>query len=171
MLDEYFSFTLDEDAKIESIPVLLPGYRPNLDKLPLRRSFHLAPRCKLKRREKVLMRLAAHVDWDDEIGCFDSFFRELGFFHIPTLLTPNGHAGDGEDESAGEKERELAGQLEHVLFPAMRTYLVPSKEMVNAAVRVTTLPELYRVFERCVVRSIPPRGRSCGLSQVLSIAS
>ena len=35
MLDEYFSLTISQDGAVESIPLLLKGYTPNLDKLPL----------------------------------------------------------------------------------------------------------------------------------------
>lgn len=41
MLDEYFSLQFDDEGNVASIPVLLPGYRPNLEKLPLRASFPL----------------------------------------------------------------------------------------------------------------------------------
>jgi hypothetical protein len=34
MLSEYFAFDITPDEKIESLPVLLKGYTPNLDKLP-----------------------------------------------------------------------------------------------------------------------------------------
>lgn len=43
MLDEYFSFGISEDGKIESLPLLLPGYTPNLNKLPLCKSLSLSP--------------------------------------------------------------------------------------------------------------------------------
>lgn len=35
MLDEYFSFQITEDGTIDSIPLLLPGYTPNINRLPL----------------------------------------------------------------------------------------------------------------------------------------
>jgi len=34
MLAEYFSLNISASGNIESIPLLLPGYTPNLDKLP-----------------------------------------------------------------------------------------------------------------------------------------
>lgn len=37
MLDEYFSLRIDaEEGTVRSIPMVLPGWTPNLDKLPLR---------------------------------------------------------------------------------------------------------------------------------------
>jgi DNA mismatch repair protein MLH1 len=34
MLAEYFSLGITEDGMVESLPILLRGYTPNLDKLP-----------------------------------------------------------------------------------------------------------------------------------------
>ena len=37
MLDEYFSLAIDaETGTLRSIPMILPGWSPDLDKLPLR---------------------------------------------------------------------------------------------------------------------------------------
>lgn len=35
MLEEYFAVKIDEDGLVQEIPLLLRGYQPNLDKLPL----------------------------------------------------------------------------------------------------------------------------------------
>lgn len=35
MLDEYFSFSITDEGLIESLPLLLPGYTPNINRLPL----------------------------------------------------------------------------------------------------------------------------------------
>lgn len=41
-------------------------------------------------------------------------------------------------------------QLEHVLFPAFRRYGNFPKELMNKSMRkLTDLPQLYKVFERC----------------------
>jgi hypothetical protein len=34
MLDEYFSLSLSEEGAVETLPMLLKGYTPNLDRLP-----------------------------------------------------------------------------------------------------------------------------------------
>lgn len=34
MLDEYFSLHITENGKVETLPMLLKGYTPNLDRLP-----------------------------------------------------------------------------------------------------------------------------------------
>ncbi len=35
MLNEYFSMSINDKGELESLPLLLPDYTPNLDKLPL----------------------------------------------------------------------------------------------------------------------------------------
>jgi DNA mismatch repair protein MLH1 len=41
-------------------------------------------------------------------------------------------------------------QIEHVLFPSMRRYLTAPKSLLDRdVVQVASLPDLYRVFERC----------------------
>jgi DNA mismatch repair protein MLH1 len=35
MLDEYFSLRINERGQLESLPLLMGDYTPNLDKLPL----------------------------------------------------------------------------------------------------------------------------------------
>ena len=49
MLQEYFSLGISENGLIETLPMLLRDYTPNLDKLPL-----------------FLMRLGPQVDWTEE---------------------------------------------------------------------------------------------------------
>lgn len=35
MLEEYFSLDVTEDGHLVSLPLIVPGYTPNLSKLPL----------------------------------------------------------------------------------------------------------------------------------------
>ena len=42
MLDEYFGIQINEDGLVECIPLLLPGYMPNIDMLPVF-LMHLGP--------------------------------------------------------------------------------------------------------------------------------
>lgn len=127
MLAEYFALELDDDGNILSIPLLLKGYTPNLEKLPL-----------------FLMRLGPQVHWFSEQECFQTFLRELAYFYVPEPLIPGTAEADTADESA------MRWQLQHVLFPAMARYLSPPKTLVDQdVVQVAHLPELYRVFERC----------------------
>ncbi|BGP19480.1 DNA mismatch repair protein Mlh1 [Rhodosporidiobolus nylandii] len=150
MLDEYFSFTIDASGGITSLPLVLPGYSPDLAKLPL-----------------FLLRIGAHVNWEDEKPCFSTFLRELAFFYSPSSLpfsTPPppppssidataGAAPPDADEHAAKEQRKKDDKkrtIQHVLFPAVKQYLVPPEGLLKRdIVLATSLENLYRVFERC----------------------
>ncbi|KIM42266.1 hypothetical protein M413DRAFT_444701 [Hebeloma cylindrosporum] len=124
MLADYFSLTISENGLVTSLPLLLRDYVPNLDNLP-----------------SFLMRLGPQVDWTSETECFETFLRELAYFYIPTP-TPT---EDEKDQYKAEK-----WQIQHIMFPAMRRYLVPPKSLLDRdVVQVADLPDLYKVFERC----------------------
>ncbi|KIY48464.1 DNA mismatch repair protein MutL [Fistulina hepatica ATCC 64428] len=127
MLSDYFSMDISEDGLLESLPLLLRDYTPNLDKLP-----------------NFLMRLGPQVDWTSELSCFETFIRELAYFYVPGP----GDVPQGLNEEEAEKAERW--QIEHVLFPVMRKYLTPSKSLLERdVVQVANLPDLYKVFERC----------------------
>ncbi|KAH6909546.1 DNA binding protein [Coprinopsis sp. MPI-PUGE-AT-0042] len=131
MLSEYFSLDISEDGNVESVPLLLRDYIPNLDNLP-----------------SLLMRLGPQVDWTSEKECFETFLHELSYFYAP-LTFPDAVAQDS-DEAAKEQESAERWQIQHVLFPAMRRYICPPKSLLdNDVVQIASLPELYKVFERC----------------------
>jgi len=110
--------------------LLLRDYAPNLDKLP-----------------NFLMRLGPQVNWTSETGCFDSFLHELAYFYIPGPLVPTPKLPSAVPEVEEKAER---WQIQHVLFPAMRRYLAAPKSLLDRdVVQVASLPDLYRVFERC----------------------
>ncbi|KZT10305.1 DNA mismatch repair protein MutL [Laetiporus sulphureus 93-53] len=135
MLDEYFSLRISAEGVVESLPMLLRDYTPNLDKLPL-----------------FLMRLGPQVDWTSEKECFESFLRELAYFYVPEpLITPSATDADTElSEEEKAEDRSVQWQIQHVLFPAMARYLVAPKSLLDRdVVQVANLPDLYRVFERC----------------------
>ncbi|KAH8083337.1 DNA mismatch repair protein MutL [Cristinia sonorae] len=132
MLSEYFSMNITEEGRLESIPLLLPDYTPNLDKLPL-----------------FLMRLGPQVEWTSEKGCFSTFFRELAYFYVPEPLIPENSLVEGSP-TADTNEKALAWQIQHVLFPTFARYLIAPKTLLDRdVVEVANLPDLYRVFERC----------------------
>jgi len=130
MLSEYFSLQLSPDGMVEGLPLLLRDYTPNLDKLP-----------------SFLMRLGPQVNWASETHCFDSFLRELAYFYIPGPLTPS---LESSSTLTNEEEKSERWQIQHVLFSAMRRYLSAPKALLDRdVVQVASLPDLYRVFERC----------------------
>jgi DNA mismatch repair protein MLH1 len=55
------------------------------------------------------------------------------------------HTASAQQEDGSEK-----WQIEHVLFPAMKRYLAAPKSLLTRdVVQIASLPDLYRVFERC----------------------
>ncbi|KAK6515323.1 DNA mismatch repair protein [Arthrobotrys conoides] len=155
MMSEYFSLIINDDCEIESIPLLLKGYTPNLAKLPT-----------------FLLRLGPRVNWEDELECFDCIVRELAIFYVPesiprpVQLTGLTQATEGEDsEMTGTSEsvpaeireqmevydarrKEIGIALERVLFPEFRKRLLPSKKLLKGITEVANLKGLYRIFER-----------------------
>jgi DNA mismatch repair protein MLH1 len=143
MIDEYFSISLTPGGRLESIPMLLKGYTPNLDRLP-----------------HFLLCLGTRVDWGEEKECFGSILRELAFFYAPRSL-PSTHDLDKGDKADGEEiggegegkeeERHARWQLEHVLFPSMRKYTNWKRDSLSNGdlKQVANLPDLFRIFERC----------------------
>lgn len=82
----------------------------------------------------------------DERDCFDTFLRELAFFYVPGPLV--NVTTDAEDQTPEEKSERW--QIQHVVFPAMRKYLNAPKTLLERdVVQVASLPDLYKVFERC----------------------
>ncbi|XP_052873413.1 DNA mismatch repair protein Mlh1 [Anopheles cruzii] len=84
-----------------------------------------------------ILRLATEVEWDEEEECFRTFCRETAtFFSRIALTKPN---------------TEYRWEVEHVIYPAVRNYLIPPKTFAQNAclLQIANLPELYKVFERC----------------------
>jgi DNA mismatch repair protein MLH1 len=143
MLMEYFNFDIMEDGLLRGIPLLTRGYDPAMAKLP-----------------KFLMCLGPCVDWDDEKECFRTVLGELASFYVPEQILNSVEETSKDDlegqaaTNAAENEvvarrRRLCHDLEHSLFPAFRTRLVVTKELLRAVVEVANLKGLYWVFERC----------------------
>uniref|UniRef100_H2ZDT4 DNA mismatch repair protein S5 domain-containing protein n=1 Tax=Ciona savignyi TaxID=51511 RepID=H2ZDT4_CIOSA len=66
MLNDYFCIDITKEGHISGIPMLLKGYSPPLEGLPL-----------------FVMRLATEVDWEEEKACFNSVCREIARFWLP----------------------------------------------------------------------------------------
>ena len=96
------------------------------------------------------------VDWDNEQQCFHDFAFELSHFYSTgedssdTASTiDNEQQHSSVDDS--EEQKEWHHKVEHVLFPALRSYLIPPKRFSTDGtfLEVANLPDLYKVFERC----------------------
>ncbi|KAF8601503.1 DNA mismatch repair protein MutL [Ceratobasidium sp. AG-I] len=139
MLDEYFGIQINEAGLVECLPLLLPGYMPNIDMLPV-----------------FLMHLGPNVDWKSEKNCFATVFREIARFYVPTppLDMVDSEEPRQSDSTKDDKRMEAMKaatlQNKQVLFPAIQKYLVAPKRLLERDVaQIANLPDLYRVFERC----------------------
>jgi DNA mismatch repair protein MLH1 len=136
MLDDYFSIQIDDQGQMLGIPMLLEGYIPDLNQLPM-----------------FVLRVATNVDWEDEESCFDTFSKELALFYRVHKISDSSydvHQHEVEEENDQTKSR-WKKVMEHTVFPAIKKYLKPPKECADNRTfnMVADLPELYKVFERC----------------------
>lgn len=122
MMSEYYSIRIEKNDHGRTLITGLPVLLEGYEPSP-----HGLP--------LFLLRLATEVDWTNEQGCFQGVCRELGFFfaHFPS-----------------SDIRTHATTIRHTIFPAVSALLVPSVNIKGSAfVALTSLPKLYRVFERC----------------------
>ncbi|ORY65320.1 uncharacterized protein BCR38DRAFT_195217 [Pseudomassariella vexata] len=138
MMLEYFSLEINPAGELLSIPLLCKGYMPPIAKLP-----------------QFLLRLGPHVDWTEELGCFNTFLRELASFYAPEQLPPlpgNSEALESEDvpDEVKARREHVRRAVEHIFFPAFKARLVATKTLMSGGVlELADLKGLYRVFERC----------------------
>jgi DNA mismatch repair protein MLH1 len=137
MIDEYFSISLTPSGAVESIPMMLKGYTPDLDRLP-----------------NFLLCLGARVNWGDEKECFKSILKEIAYFYSPRSPSDNSDSdevGEEREQGGGGEEKHKRWQLEHILWPSMRRYTHWKRESLSNGdlKQVANLPDLFRIFERC----------------------
>lgn len=125
MLWDYFSMQISEEGAIETLPLLVSKYTPNLDLLPL-----------------FVIRLGTEVDWDSEAACFETFCREVARFYA--VRKPKVPLSEAEASR-------LRWTIEHVLFLKLKTVYLPAKVMHEngCILQITDVSKLYKVFERC----------------------
>jgi len=100
------------------------------------------------------MRLGPQVDWQSEKECFSTFMRELAYFYSPSpshfLSSLPSDESESDERRTQQAKASTRWQTEHVLFHAVRKFLVAPRSLLeNDVVQVANLPDLYRVFERC----------------------
>lgn len=83
---------------------------------------------------KFVVRLATEVDWTEEQKCFEGISRETARFY-----------------SNVDFNKDWRHLIEYVLFPAVKESLLPPKEFAHdsSILKIASLPDLYKVFERC----------------------
>lgn len=120
MLNEYFSITITRDG-LKQLPIIVPDYAPVFAHLPM-----------------FLIRLAADVNFDNEKECFKGVCRELATFYSKWSLKES-------------SEKEFNFLMEHIIFPKIRSSLQPTEKFTKDGtfIKLTSLQELYKVFERC----------------------
>ncbi|KAF5832819.1 hypothetical protein DUNSADRAFT_11191 [Dunaliella salina] len=170
MLEEYLGMRIDDKGCLCSLPLLLPGWQPDLGGL-----------CDL------MMGLARDVVWEQEQPCFRGLAQVLADFlalkpplcplegpdvkdgppqvpaHIavagqtdvkppaaqPDATTPN--AAPTVTLTPPPSSQPESQQGAQVLLPAMRSNLRPSSRRATdgTCVEIAALERLYRIFERC----------------------
>ncbi|XP_018358636.1 PREDICTED: DNA mismatch repair protein Mlh1 [Trachymyrmex cornetzi] len=120
MMNEYFSIVMDKVGNLRSLPILLDKYFPYEAEIPL-----------------YIMRLATEVDWRKEQLCFQNICRETAKFY--SYISPKYQTHDWKYVT------------EHVLYPAIKESLLPPKHFAHDStiLQIASLPDLYKVFERC----------------------
>ncbi|XP_030554333.1 DNA mismatch repair protein Mlh1 [Drosophila novamexicana] len=120
IMREYFALRISEQGCLESLPALLAQHIPSHAQLPI-----------------YLLRLATEVDWEQEAQCFETFCRETARYYAQL---------DWQDDG---DMRSQHWYMEHVLFPSFKKFLLPPARLKQHLYELTSLPTLYKVFERC----------------------
>ncbi|KAI8097472.1 histidine kinase-like ATPase [Halteromyces radiatus] len=133
MLEDYFSMLVNSEGQLMALPMLLRGYIPTMDKLPM-----------------FLLRLGTEVDWEDEQTCLDTLSREIAIFYSTEPPSP---LPDNPAEYKRRHDRYL-WQIQHLIFPAMKTtrFIAPKSLVRDGSSYITqlaSLSDLYKIFERC----------------------
>lgn len=120
LLEEYFSISITADGHLKTLPTIIPSFMPLMSHLPI-----------------FLIRLACDVNYKDEKECFKSICRELAMFYSRLSLTSS--------------EDDFYLLNDSILYPAIRKHLLPPTQFLNDGtfLKLTSLQELYKVFERC----------------------
>lgn len=84
------------------------------------------------------LRLASEVDWEQEKNCFKTICRETAMFY-------------SQMKDGGVTEQNWKWTTEHVIYPTVKDCFLPPKKFLNnaAVLQLASLPNLYKVFERC----------------------
>nr|XP_050869895.1 DNA mismatch repair protein Mlh1 isoform X2 [Vespula vulgaris] len=120
MMKEYFSIVIDKKGNLKSLPILLDKYFPFEGGLPI-----------------YILRLSIEVDWTTEQPCFQNICRETARYFSEMNPIHNTH--------------DWKYVTEHILYPAIKESLLPPKHFAHDStiLQITSLPDLYKVFERC----------------------
>ncbi len=150
MLEEYFGITINEEGELLSLPEILPGYVPPLNRLP-----------------EFICKIVTEVNWKQEQQFLQQFCKQLAYFYaLPrewevedvqsSQQQSQATASTAPDNSMdafaqGYTTKQAQWVTEHLFFPCCKFNFKPPSDFIsNAIVReISTLPNLYKVFERC----------------------
>lgn len=89
------------------------------------------------------------VDEHDARTQSDSLSRPPQDPDAMDLLDEDGDDQDNDDENVDAEDEHAKYQVEHVLFPAFRRHVLLPTTFSNEITLLTSMQELYKVFERC----------------------
>eukprot|EP00941_MAST-03F_sp_MAST-3F-sp1_P005511 g5511.t1 len=128
MLNEYFAIDINEKGKLVGIPEIIAGHAPQIDRLP-----------------KFLLNLVTECDYQAERPCFADVATALADLYSVLPLP------ESKDAKTIDEFEEIRKMLEQVLWPVVRSSLVPPREWSSdsVVVEIACLKDLYKIFERC----------------------
>lgn len=119
LLREYFNITINVDGELETLPKIIPRHMPLIAHLPV-----------------FIIRLACDVNYESEKECFKHICNELASYYAKLSLRSS--------------DEEFLFLNETVLFPEIRKLQPPKTFLKDGTLlKLTSLQELYKVFERC----------------------
>lgn len=119
LLREYYNIKISVKGELETLPSIIPSFLPVMAHLPV-----------------FIIRLACDVNYENEKECFNGICKELASFYSKLSLTST--------------DEEFLFLNETILFPEMKNMQPPSAFMKDGTLlKLTSLQELYKVFERC----------------------
>ena len=160
LLYEYFRISIDEEHQLTSLPLLLQNYVPNMDHLPY-----------------LFYKIAFATDFTTEKTCLRQMFEHISSFYTLHRPTPQFKANsyylaDSDLPFNYYKTAEITDEwhwdaivvnqklaqyklsIQHTILPAMKNAHFKPREVKhkwikNICVCIASLPDLYKVFERC----------------------
>ncbi|CAH1756915.1 8270_t:CDS:10 [Entrophospora sp. SA101] len=122
MLLEYFSMTIDDQGQLTTLPLMINGYSPNLNKLPI-----------------FLLRLGTEKNEEEIITTkSDNEKQESQVNRV------------GQKQKASFLK--FRWQIENLIFPTLKgeQFIAPKSIIENGhVIQIANLPDLYHIFERC----------------------
>ncbi|KAF8660765.1 hypothetical protein AX16_001559 [Volvariella volvacea WC 439] len=168
MLSEYFSLDFSEEGNVESLPLLLPDYTPSLDNLPtflMRLGPQVEWTSEMECFDTFFRELALFYAPSPSLvppsGTSKPQPSQPSSMNEQATEQPEQASGsdgkstvsskdDAESEEREAQEKAERWQIQHIIFPAFRRYMKAPKSLLDRdVVQIASLPELYKVFERC----------------------